>query len=232
MSLYKRVRAPASPAPRKRFVPWSRAAATRTFTRKRVYGRMPGELKFHDIDVDDAVVAANGTIQNGGTVNIIPQGVTEVQRVGRKCTITNILWRYEINLPAAANLTSTADTVRVIMYLDKQANLLTATSALIMESDDFQSFFNLANVGRFKILMDRTHNVNALVGGGDGAANDIGPVRHSFQFYKKCSIPIEFTGATGALTEQTSNNIGVLLLGKNNFAGFESKLRLRFSDGS
>jgi hypothetical protein len=135
-------------------------------------GTVGAELKFHDLDIDDAVVAANGTIAQV-SCNLIAQGVTESQRIGRKCTIRNINWRYQIQLPNAQNMTSVLDTVRVILYQDKQANGATATVTGILESDDFQSFNNLANKGRFTILMDRTHAINATAGSGNGTANDV-----------------------------------------------------------
>ncbi len=57
-----------------------------------------GELKFHDLDIDDAVVAVNGTIAQV-SCNIIAGGTTESTRIGRKSVIRKINWRYEIVLP-------------------------------------------------------------------------------------------------------------------------------------
>ncbi len=188
------------------------------------------ELKFHDLDIDDAVVAVNGTIAQA-SCNLIAQGVTESQRVGRKAVIKNIGWRYEIVLPNAQNMTSVLDTVRVILYLDTQANGATATVTGILESDDFQSFNNLANKGRFTILCDKTHEINATAGGGNGTANDIAGHQENHTFFKKVDIPIMFSAGTGAITEICCNNLGVLLLGKQGFVGFFSKMRLRFTDG-
>ncbi len=127
-------------------------------------------------------------------------------------------------------MTSVLDTIRVILYWDKQANGATATVTGILESDDFQSFNNLANKNRFVILMDRMHAITASVGAGNGTANDAGGNQENYSFYKSCEIPIEYDAGTGAITEQRSNNIGVLLVGKQGFAGFFSKMRLRFTD--
>ncbi len=190
-------------------------------------GSVGAELKFHDLDIDDAVVAINGNIAQA-SCNLIAQGVTESQRIGRKCTIRNINWRYEIVLPNAQNMTSVLDTIRVILYVDKQANGAAATVTGILESDDFQSFNNLANKGRFTVLMDRTHAINATAGAGNGTANDVAGRQANYTFFKACNLPIEFDSTTGAITEIRSNNIGVLLLGKQGFAGFNSKMRLRF----
>ncbi len=212
-------------------------------TRRKGYGRtsgyygryMPGkapELKFHDIDIDDAGIATNGTIIED-SCNGIAQGVTEVQRIGRKCTIKNINWRFAFILPNSASESLGDETVRLILYLDKQANGAAATATDILESDDFQSFNNLANKSRFRTLMDRTYDLNAQAGMGNGTANDTASFSIQDTFFKKCNIPIEFDSTTGAITEVRSNNIGVLLLsrdGSNTSASFESKMRLRFSD--
>ncbi len=196
------------------------------------YGRYTpgqGELKFHDIAVTDAVVAVNGTIQNTGSVNLIAQGTGESQRIGRKCVIKSINWRFELDIPAVANATG-SDTVRVMFYLDKQANGVTASATDILATDNFQSFNNLANSGRFRILLDRTYVLNHSGGAGDGTTNDALPYHVSDTFFKKCNIPLEFSSTAGAITELRSNNLGVLLLGRGGVAGFNSILRLRFQD--
>lgn len=192
------------------------------------YNRQPysGEMKFHDVDLDDAVVASGGVITD--TINIIPQGVTEVQRLGRKCTIAKIGWRYRIQLPAVASAGTGGETIRVIMYLDKQCNGATAATTDILETASFQSFRNLTNVGRFSILHDKTFALNSHGAAGDGTANDALSWELNHTFWKNCNIPLEFDSTTGALTEIRSNNIGVLLLSNNGLVSFTSKIRLRF----
>ncbi len=190
-----------------------------------------GELKFHDVALDDAVVAGGGNIT--ATVNIIPQGVTEIQRIGRKCTIRSIHWKYRVDLPEVGPVASpnTIDEVRVIMYLDKQCNGATAAATDILETATLRSFRNLANSGRFTFLCDRVHTLNwtTLASDTAGAYRQAEVVRE-FSFNKKCEIPIEFNAGAGILTEIRSNNIGVLLVGVNGAAGFLSSIRLRFSD--
>lgn len=194
-----------------------------------------GEMKFHDIDVDDAVVDAAGTIQNAGTINIIPQGDTEKTRNGRKCTITVVQWRYEITLPEvdAAATPSEPDQVRVMLYVDHQCNGATAAVLDILETTNYQSFRNLAQGNRFTILMDKTHTLNYAGMASDEAAKvSQASVHRNYSFYKKCKIPLEFSGNTGAIGEIRSNNIGVCLISHGGGAGFASKIRLRFSDAS
>lgn len=198
------------------------------------YGRYAGagELKFHDVDLDDAAIATAGTIT--ASINLILQGVTEVQRVGRKCTITNVNWRYNISLAEADAVADprNGDTVRVIMFLDKQANGATAAVTDILESADWQSFNNLSNSARFRTLYDKTHNLNYLTLASDGAGVvSSASVARESTFFKRCSVPLEFSATTGAIGEIRSNNIGVLLISRTGASTFGSKIRLRFSDG-
>ncbi len=190
---------------------------------------LPTELKFHDVDLDDAVIAGPGTITP--SINLIAQGATESQRIGRKCVLKSIMWKYRMSLPEvdAAGTFGPSDLVRVIMYLDKQCNGATAAVTDILESDDFQSFNNLANKNRFVKLMDKSYTFNYQAGGSDGAGVISGAqVDMNETFYHKCNIPLEFDAATGAITEIRSNNIGVLLLSRNGVCAFGSKIRLRF----
>lgn len=198
------------------------------------YGRFPpngGELKFHDVTVDDAVVAAGGVITD--SINKIAQGVTESQRVGRKCTIKSINWRYRVSLPEVDALAtpSQGDTIRVILYIDKQCNGATIANTDLMETANWQTFRNLSNSGRFTILCDKQHVMNYATLASDGAGVvSSAEVARDFTFYKKCDLPIEFNATTGAITEIRSNNLGVMLLTANGTCSFFSQFRLRFSD--
>ncbi len=198
------------------------------------YGRYSGrdaELKFHDVDLDDAVIVNTGAIT--ATINIIAQGVTESERVGRKCTIRSINWRYRYTLPSqdAGATPPGGENMRTILYVDKQCNGAAAAVTDVLESADWKSFRNLSNSGRFNILFDRTDTMNYLNLASDGAG--VVSSSNSFMhgsFYKKCHIPIEFSSTTGVIGEIRSNNLGVLQITQVGTAGFFSKIRLRFSD--
>ncbi len=186
------------------------------------------ESKFHDVDLDDAVVDAAGSVT--ASVCLIAQGVTESTRVGRKCTLTSIGWKFDMTLPVSSSSTGTSsDHCRVIMYEDKQANGATAAVLDILESANYQSFNNLTNSGRFRTLCDQEFDLNYIAGAGDGATNDWAETVTSGSFYKKVNIPLEFSAGTGAITEIRSSNIGVLLISRSGVTGFNSKIRLRFS---
>ncbi len=192
---------------------------------------MNGELKFHDVDLDDSTISTTGTVT--ASINLIPQGVTEITRVGRKCTLRSIMWRYDVSL-AEVDAQPTAvsgDIVRMILFIDKQANGATATVLDILKSTDYQSFNNLNNSGRFRTLMDKSIALNYLTLGSDGGGVvSSAEIIRQGTFFKKINLPVEFSAATGAITEIRSNNIGVLLISRNGIGIFNSKFRVRFSD--
>ncbi len=206
------------------------------FYRGRASGCGGEEVKFLDQDIDDANVASAGTIflntsAEASLVRIV-QGNGESEREGRKCCIKKILWRYQLSQAAFAGATVTSqDTVRVILYLDTQANGAAAAVLDILETADFQSFNQLANKQRFIIIMDRTHDMGPAAAAGDGATDDSGAVEQSYTFFKKVAYSIEYSNAatTGALATVRSNNLGVLLISKSSATTFASKMRLRFT---
>lgn len=207
------------------------------------------EKKFYDIDITNTNIAGvatnfttNGVHTNSQTIVGIPQGTTENERIGRKCTVTNIYARlsFDFLANAVSNISagdSSQEMVRVMMYWDKQCNGAAAASTDLLETNLIHSFRNLANSKRFVVLYDRTFTWNATTtGGGNGTANDSAVVRNNYlvKISKKCFIPIEFLLTTGALTSNiASNNIAMIIWGKNgNIMQIEtgSKIRIRFID--
>ncbi len=193
------------------------------------YNQPGGESKFHDVDLDDALIANSGTVTP--SINLIPQGVTEITRIGRKCTVTHINWRWKCTLAEfdATATPASGDIARLIMYIDKQANGATAAVTDILESANFLSYNNLANSQRFTTLMDKKVTLNYACMASDGAGLVSGAdVLRFGKFHKRCNIPLEFNSTTGAIGEIRSNNIGVLLISTNSLMVFVSKIRLRF----
>ncbi len=210
------------------------------FTRKvGFFGRRSnGELKFLDQDIDDAVIVTTGTVFLNGSTEAsllrIAEGNGESGRIGRKITIKSINWRFTIDVPEADGVANpqNSDTVRVILYLDKQTNGAAAAITDILETASFQSFNNLSNSKRFRTLLDRTYTINVKAGGSNGTTSDWAQNRIDDTFFKKVNIPIEYanTATDGSLATIRSNNIGLLLISGTGVAGFQSKMRLRYSD--
>lgn len=193
------------------------------------------EKKFLDVSVSSAL-ATNGSILNSGSICNVVQGAGESNRIGRKVTLKKIMFKYSVACPALSWTSSkTYDVVRVIIYHDKQANGATAAVTDILETDTYHSFNNLANKGRFKILYDKLHTLAPMSVWYDtgGTANKINGYIVEDSFFKNIEIPIEFSGATGAIGEIASNNIGLLVLtldGTDMQTQMEGQVRLRFED--
>lgn len=200
------------------------------------YGQPRGlaiEKKFFDITLTESSVASDGSNLTDSLIEIA-QGTTEKTRIGRKCTITNIGFRYE-NIMKGHESQAAAlpgESVRMIIFLDKQANGATAAVLDILETANWLSFNNLANSNRFKTLLDRTIDLNPtnLTSEGSNVVTQ-SAIHHNGSWYMKCSIPIEYSGTAGAITEIKSNNIGFLIIasGAGN-TSFGAKFRFRFTD--
>ncbi len=198
------------------------------------YGRFAGpnaELKFHDLEIDDAIIAAGGVLTT--SLNLIAQGTGESERIGRKCTIRQILWRGTVSLPEGElqGNPGAGERFRLIVYQDKQTNGAAATALGILEVVGVDNYRNLANSGRFNILYDNRFDLTPQTLS-HFAVNSfsVAGVNRKFSFFKKCSIPLEFDNTVGALTELWSNNLGVLIISEGGSGGIASSVRLRFSD--
>lgn len=195
------------------------------------YGRYPqvtGEDKFFDGSKASTTSATGGTIFDSSLVKI-PQGTEEKERIGRKCVIDRIAIRGNVLLPANTNENLTNDTVRIIIYQDKQTNGAAAVVTDILESAAWNSYNNLANSQRFRVLHSEFIEINSLSGGGDVAADTSDSTSKYFDFYKKCNIVMEFDSTAGAITEMKSNNIGVLVISRLGEAFVEYRWRVRFT---
>lgn len=190
------------------------------------------ELKFLDTTLNDAGILKTG--EQVTTINVIPQGVGESERLGRKCTIRRIQWRYTLSMPAVSQVgTITGDSVRLLVYLDKQANGEGIATDTLLETASLTSFLNLANTNRFVILLDELHDINY-----PGLAIDLSvpfhavrdQIIHNFHWELELNIPMEFSGATGVIAEIRSNNIGMILITTEGIMSINSKIRIRYTD--
>ncbi len=228
---------------------WGKVHAAAGSTRRvGYYGRFAGaggpaaggELKFHDIDWDEAAADLSaGVISNTSSLVLIGQGVTESTRIGRKAVIKSIGWRGALALqPLAGAALQPPATIRMILVQDSQCNgaapAVSGTNGLLVAAN-YQSFNTLINKGRFRVLMDKSFNMNCMAGAGDGAANDSAPFRKTFSYFKKCNIPIEYSGTAtpSVITELRTNNIFGIMISSSSGStvNLDSKFRFRFADG-
>ncbi len=183
-----------------------------------------GENKFFDTTLGTTALATAGVILSP-TLNLVLQGVSESNRIGRKMTITRINMRMFIVLNSGTAVTS--ETYRLMVVLDRQANGAAATITDVLETADEKSFNNLANSQRFLVLKDWYGSINKTADIGTNINSQLKVVT----FFKEVNIPIEFSATAGAITDIRSNNL--LLLGLSSVGATISishTTRIRFSD--
>jgi len=198
------------------------------------YGRFAGpnsELKFFDTALAWNV-DATGEVPATGQLVLIPQGVTESTRVGRKCVIKSIYIKATLSFAPGVTAT-TSGTSAIVLVQDTQCNGAAAAVTDVYTGTNIPiAMHNLANSQRFKVIKTLKFSWTPGNWNGTGFAN----VSRNFSYYKKLNIPLEFSGTTGAITELRSNNLflisGTEFAGMDDLVGVSGICRVRFSDGS
>lgn len=190
------------------------------------------EKKFFDGEKTLVTVAQDaGTLLNE-SLNLIQEGTEPFDRIGRKCTITNILIRGNALLNATTAAGDAHDSVRIILVLDRQANgtALTNMNSILTnggaEHGTFQ-FNDLNFVRRFKILWDKTITMN-VSGAGLSATDSWSATHRDFHYYKKVKISLFFDLAAAAMANVESNNLVMLAVSTHGLAAIRYSWRLRF----
>ena len=199
--------------------------------RGRFSGRNAPELKFFDTDVN-FTADATPEIPATGQLALIPQGVTESTRVGRKYVVRSIQLNGFMQQTPAAGTTSAA-IITVVLVQDTQANGAAAAPADVYDIGNTVlpvSVRNIENSARFKILKRWDWAMQSQAGVSAAYNN----VVKKWDFYTKCNIPLEFSSTTGAITELKTNNV-FLLAGSSGVNADDTvtclaKCRLRYSD--
>lgn len=198
------------------------------------YGRYAGknsELKYHDTTINqtyDATMEILGT-STATSINLIPQSSGETDRIGRKCCIKSIY----VKGYWYSSATNQTDMFRMQLIQDTQANGAYPSTSLIYQTESLVGFLNLANSSRFKVLKEwrQAMNVNGITTNFDSNTRVYGQVVRPFSFFKKVNIPLEFSGATGAITEIRSNNL--FFVGQSladDITNVVMNVRVKFSD--
>lgn len=192
---------------------------------------IPGstEKKFLETNIGTSANFSAGLVFN--SLNLIPQGTTDITRIGNKVTITDINIRLILNMDDTTTAGFTKGIFRMIVFIDKQCNGATAGVADLLDGGvlgaGVYSFRELDQVDRFTILKDKVYNLPQVT------ANPLHTslTDHYIKWGKKCSVPIHFSAATGAITEIKSNNLGVLFISNNTAVNVAVGLcRVKFTD--
>lgn len=196
-----------------------------------MYKQPSRELKFLDTSLNDASVSINGSVLID-TLNLLQEGTGEDERIGRKVVATSLHIRYTFVLLAQlGGAVQSGESVRIVVYQDKQANGLPAAVLDVFEVNDYQTYRNLSNINRFNILYDRTHEMNSTSAAMGAVFHTWPAVVKNWTFNKQFNIPIEYSNTAGLLANIRSNNIGMILFsqagGRTSFTGLG---RIRYTD--
>ncbi len=194
------------------------------------YGRfnqnMRQESKFHDGSSTFQAVSGGGVASN--SMLLIDQGAGESQRIGRKIKVTSLSVRFTLLLPNTATTTDTSDVVRLIIVQDKQCNGAATAWLDVFESTGWDAYRNLANVGRFNILMDKRVTIMGSMSG-NGTTSRMGQASRTWNFHKKLNIKVEYDAATGNIADLKSNNLQFLFQSRFGTVDVFERRRIRFT---
>lgn len=161
----------------------------------------PPNLKWKDTEFL-YTIDTTGEVVNT-PILIIPQGSGPSQRVGRKIVVRSISIRGHLRLVPAAATVGYAG-ICLFLVLDTQANGTYPNFLDVFTSEQAQAAHpNLENSDRFRILKTWRVALHSSAGV-SGAYNR---ATHLVEYYRKCSIPIYYSGQVGTIDEFRSNNI-------------------------
>lgn len=197
------------------------------------YLRKVKQSKYLD-GVWNITTSTAGTVY--GSLNTIGQGDGSTNRNGDKVQVTRLEVSGEINLPTTSTVADMNDYVRLIVYVDKQCNGANATRAAILDKASPYSFYNpdnqpMNNPKRFRILFDKTFNLNASAAGYNGTSIVSGTVRKPFKLTKDMKVNLQYNGATGVVSELNNSNLGMLAISSQGAATINCDIKTHFVDG-
>lgn len=176
-----------------------------------------------NIDTFIGVTApAAGTWSVATLVNPIVQGSSQIQRIGRKTTMTSVQMRYNL-VRSGSNGPSQ---IRIVIIYDKQNSGSAAAPATldIFAQDTSVSPLNMANSERFVVVMDEMSDSM------QSTSLNISGYR-----YKKIGLDTIWTGAGGALSNIVTGSLLVYIANNDVTTGSialnaDMFLRVRYTD--
>lgn len=198
-----------------------------------------GEVRYFDAPSGTAggilTVACNtaGAAAAVTHLDVIPQGTTVNQRIGKAWNISAVHIRGQIK----AKTTSILQVARIYLIWDFQPNKVLATVTDILDAAHSSSFLKRENVQRFRVLWSQAYN---LIGNNTGVAGTA-TERTSMPIDKLILVPdpsgiAESTQAdtTGAIGNRVSGALLLLCVGDQpsgtTEASYECVHRLFFND--
>lgn len=192
------------------------------FTGRRGFG--PPELKFCDTHPDEAL----SNIQTIFSLDSIPQGVLPTQRIGERAMLRQLSIRGHLKLPASNDANKTQIVCRMLIVLDTQCNGADPQPTDILETDSVYQHYQTFNRGRFRILYDKLHTLNAQAG---NVTTQFGADTKGFTItLNRLNIPVMFSGSTGNTTEKKTNHLMLVTYAQqNDVVNLDCRTRVLFA---
>lgn len=192
--------------------------------RQRICDAPDREVKFFDSTFAALnVPLAGSAIQSP---NLVGQGSTDSTRQGRQFRIIYFGLKGVVYLENSATVGNGADLVRLIVYLDKQANGALAGVTDVLTTTSIFSFYNPRNVDRFEILDDCVYSLTSPAF--DATTGSVPTYKNVIKNYN-LSVDVE-AAATGVIASFKSNNIGFFWISFAGFAFAECQTEIQFLD--
>lgn len=187
------------------------------------------ELKFKDTNLGATVITDTGVIlpATEKTFVQIPIGTGPSERIGRQINVKS-LNAYSTLYKIATTVSETIN-VRLIWFIDTQCNGQAPAITDVLQTANINSFRNMANSRRFKVLKDQEYVLTSQ--NWDGS--QFSSVKRQVNVFAKMNTPIEYDASltTGAITTIRSNNILMLAISDTgNVAQLLGTVRIRYDD--
>lgn len=199
----------------------------------------PGSLETKNHDVFaisvDQILATTSDLEAAwqdttgmANFNAIPQNTTKNGRIGRKISIKRFSCRFKAAFTSAASDNRYGPIfARWIVFIDTQTNGNTPNEDAVLDNTHIgnynagppvvypqdwvgDSFQNLDNAGRFRILSDRRYKVDPVLTFTTGVATSSGATYNALMDKMSISLkgmPMEYSGVDGAENEIRTNSI-------------------------
>lgn len=185
------------------------------------------ELKYKDTVISGTYAQQTGTLfpPTDNTFVKIPVGTGPSERIGRQINVKSL--NAYITIEKAVSNEEGA-TCRLLWLLDTQCNGQAPAITDVLETANVNSFRNMANTKRFKVLKDQEYTLTSQNFDGTQFA----AVKKQVNTFIKLNAPIEYDASltTGAITTIRSNNLLLLAITDSNSVQVFGTVRIRYDD--
>lgn len=194
------------------------------------------EKKWFDTTIAATTMDSAGTILSS-SINLIDEGNGVSEMAGRKVIITRIQMRATLvnvnDADTIGNLNNTSK-YRLIIALDRQCNGASPTVLGLLTSANINSFNNLSQSRRYKIMKDECGVISSEILYNTSTTSPTAATKKQDVYvYLKCWLPIMFSeqqGANRVIGEVISNNLWVMGFSDNSNITVAYTCRVRFQD--